>query len=289
MVKTAIITDSTAYIPKELRDEHNITMIPLNIIFGQESYKEEVEITSKQFYEEMKSKDKCPTTSQPAISLFLDAYQELSQNYEEIIVITLSSGISGTYATASNAVKMIEGTTKIHIFDAEISCMLQGFYVLEAAKLAEEGVSSEEILKQLKTLRENTQAYFIAHDLSHLHLGGYLNGAQLFLGNMLNIKHVLHFNNKAIVPFENVRTEEKAMNLILSLLENDAKDGSQIDITVIHAHRYEKANNMAIVLREKYPHANIVVSYFGPVIGTHLGEGSMGIGWVKHSNLFGRK
>ncbi|MBU9721735.1 MULTISPECIES: DegV family protein [Bacillaceae] len=280
MSKIAIITDSTAYIPKETREAKNISMVPLNVVFGEEAYKEEQEITAEQFYEEMKAKEDLPTTSQPAIGLFEEKYQELAkEGYDEAIVITLSSGISGTFQTAVAAGNMVDDI-KVHVFDSEISCMVQGFFVLKAAELAAAGETSESILKKLDEMKANTRAYFMADDLSHLHRGGRLNGAQLIVGSLLQIKPVLHFENKVIVPYEKVRTEKKAMGKILSMLDEDAKK-HPLKITVIHANRQDKADLLATDLRDQYPDSQIDVSYFGPVIGTHLGEGSMGIGWVK--------
>ncbi|MBU9714586.1 DegV family protein [Evansella tamaricis] len=279
MAKIAIISDSTAYIPKEVRDQYQIHMVPLNVVFGAESYKEEMEITAEQFYEEMKSKEELPTTSQPAIGLFEELYEKLSAEYDEAIVITLSSGISGTFQTAVAAANMVENFN-VHVFDSEISCMVQGFYVLQAAEMAAQGETSENILAKLQEMKGNTRAYFMADDLSHLHRGGRLNGAQLIVGSLLQIKPVLHFENKVIVPYEKVRTEKKAMSKILSLLDEDAKQ-YPLKITVIHANRQEKADLLATDLRDQYPDAEVNVSYFGPVIGTHLGEGSMGVGWVR--------
>lgn len=279
MSKIAIVTDSTAYIPKELREEHHITMVPLDVNFGEETFKEEWEITSEDFYEKMKRTEKLPTTSQPAIGLFEEKFQELAENHQEIIVITLSSGISGTHQTALAAGNMTEGVD-VHLFDSEVSCMVQGFYVLSAAKMAKQNYSSKEILDHLYEMKNNIQAYFIADDLNHLHRGGRLNGAQLFVGSLLKIKPVLHFQNKVIVPYEKVRTAKKALARIYGILDVDAKSGDPLDITVIHGNCPEKAAEIAEVLQEKYPNSHVGVSYFGPVIGTHLGEGSLGIGWV---------
>lgn len=279
MSNIAIVTDSTAYIPKELRKQHHITMIPLNVIFGQDSYKEEMEITDEQFYEKMKKTEELPKTSQPAIGLFEEAFQKLADNHEQIIVITLSSGISGTHQTALAAGNMTPDV-QVHVFDTEVSCMVQGFYVLSAAKMANQGYSSKAILDHLYNMKNHMHAFFIADDLNHLHRGGRLNGAQLFVGSLLQIKPVLHFDNKVIVPYEKVRTTKKALAKIYSLLDADAKDGAPLDITVIHGNRPVKAARIAGELQEKYPNANVIISYFGPVIGTHLGEGSLGIGWV---------
>ena len=278
MSKIAIVTDSTAYIPQSIRDEQGIIMVPLNVVFGNESYKEEVEITASDFYEMMKNAEQLPTTSQPAIGLFGSEFERLAKDYDQIISIHLSSQISGTYQAAVVAGDMVDGV-EVFAFDSEISCMPQGYYVLEAAKLVKEGKTATEIIERLHEMKQKIRAYFMADDLSHLHRGGRLNGAQLFVGSLLQVKPVLHFENGKIVPFEKVRTAKKALNRIFSLLDEDASQGNPIHIVVIHANREEKAEQIASELRDKYPHAKVTVSYFGPVIGTHLGEGSLGVGW----------
>ena len=279
MSSIAIVTDSTAYIPEDLRRRNNIHMVPLNVNFGEETYKEETEMTTAEFYEKMKHNEELPATSQPSIGLFEETFQSLGETYDDVIVVTLSSGISGTYQTALAAGNMITNCT-VHVFDSEISCMVQGFYVLTAARLAEQGKSVQEITDHLDAMRKQTSAYFMADDLSHLHRGGRLNSAQLIVGSVLQIKPVLHFENKVIVPYEKVRTEKKALARIRSLLHEEAKDKAALDIAVIHANRPAKAEELAAEIREQYPNTNVTISYFGPVIGTHLGEGSLGIGWT---------
>lgn len=280
MSNIAIVTDSTSYIPEELREKHQITMIPLNISFGDETFKEEIDITSEDFYYKMQHTEKLPTTSQPSIGLFEEMYGDLGSKYDEIIVITLSSGISGTFQTAVSAANMFDDLP-VHVFDTEVSCMIQGFYVLEAAKMAEAGETSAAILERLESLKDRTKAYFMADDLTHLHRGGRLNGAQLFIGSMLKVKPVLHFENKMIVPYEKVRTEKKALAKIHMLLDTDLTNGEDVSIAVIHGNCPEKAEPIAAKLRYDYPDATVYISHFGPVIGTHLGPGSLGIGWMK--------
>jgi DegV family protein with EDD domain len=280
MSKIAVVTDSTAYIPKQIRDELGITMVPLNVIFGNETYKEEVEITAPDFYEMMKRIENLPTTSQPAIGLFAVEFERLAKDYDQVISIHLSSEISGTYQSAVAAGSMVEEIEVIP-FDSELSCMPQGFFVIEAAKLANQGKTSDEILARLQEMKASMRAYFMADDLSHLHRGGRLNGAQLLVGSLLQIKPILHFEAGKIVPFEKVRTAKKALNRIYSLLDEDAKTGEPIHIVVIHGNCEEEAERIAAYLKTEYPHADLSISYFGPVIGTHLGEGSIGIGWYK--------
>ncbi|WHY76906.1 DegV family protein [Neobacillus sp. WH10] len=278
-MKTAIVTDSTAYIPEELREKWNIHMIPLNVIFGKEVYREEFDITWSQFYEEVKTKE-LPTTSQPPIGQFVQLFEKLSEDYDAVISIHLSSGISGTYQGAVTASTMVEGI-KVYPFDSEISCMVQGFYALEAAEKASCGEEAEAIIKRLEELKITARAYFMVDDLSHLQRGGRLSSAQAFIGSLLQVKPLLHFENKVIVPFEKIRTRKKAMKRIVDLLGEDAASGEAYQAVIIHANREEEAEVWRNELSAMYPNVDFSIGYFGAVIGTHLGEGSMGMGWMK--------
>ncbi|QWC22403.1 DegV family protein [Bacillus haikouensis] len=279
-MKTAIVTDSTAYIPKELRESLNIHMIPLSVILGGETYREEIDITAGEFYEEVTNQDKLPTTSQPPVGEFVELFEKLSRDYDAVISIHLSSGISGTYQGAVQAGEMVDGI-KVYPYDSEISCMIQGFYALEGAKLAREGKSAEEIVRLLDEMKKSVQAYFMVDDLAHLQRGGRLSQAQAIIGSLLQVKPLLHFVDKVIVPFEKIRTRKKALKRVEGLLEEAVKDGGAYQASIIHANREGEAVEWMKELSEKYPNVEFDVSYFGPVIGTHLGEGSMGMGWAK--------
>lgn len=278
-MKTAVVTDSTAYIPLEIREKLNIHMIPLSVIFGNETYQEEVEITADGFYEEVKTKE-LPTTSQPPVGEFMELFEKLSKEYDEVVSIHLSSGISGTFQGAVSAGSLVEDI-KVLPFDSEISCMVQGFYVLEAAEMAAAGKNAAEIMERLEEMRKTLKAYFMVDDLSHLQRGGRLSSAQALIGSLLQVKPLLHFENKLIVPFEKIRTRKKAMKRIVELLGEAVKGGEPHRAVIIHANREQEAFDWKAELEEQYPHVEFVISYFGPVIGTHLGEGSMGLGWVK--------
>jgi DegV family protein with EDD domain len=278
-MKTAVITDSTAYIPKDLRDKWNIYMVPLNVIFGTEAYQEEIDLTWKEFYEEVKHKE-LPTTSQPSIGHFVTLFERLAKDYDAVICIHLSSGISGTYQGAVTASTMVEGI-KVFPFDSEMSCMVQGFYALEAAEMASRGESFEVILTRLKELKKTARAYFMVDDLSHLQRGGRLSSAQAFIGSLLQIKPLLYFENRVIVPFEKIRTRKKALKRMVDLLGEDASSGVSFRAVIIHANREEEARAWRDELAALYPNVDFSIGYFGAVIGTHLGEGAMGLGWMK--------
>lgn len=278
-MKTAVVTDSTAYIPKEIRDKWKIEMIPLNVIFGNEAYQEEVDITAEEFYQQVKEKD-LPTTSQPPIGQFVELFERLSKDYDAVVSIHLSSGISGTFAGAVTASTMVENI-KVYPFDSEISCMPQGLYAIEAAKMALNGEDGDKIMSRLEELKKTARAYFMADDLSHLQRGGRLSSAQAIIGSLLQVKPLLHFENKVIVPFEKIRTRKKAMKRIVDLLGEDAASGESYQAAIIHANREEEAHEWKSELEALYPNVEFTMSYFGPVIGTHLGEGAMGLGWMK--------
>ncbi|EDL63908.1 DegV family protein [Bacillus sp. SG-1] len=279
-MKTAIVTDSTAYIPKELRDRYNIKMIPLSVILGGETYREEIDITASEFYEEVVNEEKLPTTSQPPLGSFVELYEDLAKDYDAVISIHLSSGISGTYQGAIQAGDMVDGI-EVYAYDSEISCMVQGFYPIYAARLASEGVDPQEIIRKLDEMKESVKAYFMVDDLVHLQRGGRLSAAQAIIGSLLQVKPLLHFQEKVIVPFEKIRTRKKAMKRIVDLLDKDIQKGDPLQVVIIHANREEEAEKWKEELQQKYPDTDFMVSYFGPVIGTHLGEGSMGMGWSK--------
>lgn len=279
-MKTAIVTDSTAYIPNELREKLNIYMIPLSVIFGEETYREEVDISAEAFYEELKVRKELPTTSQPPTGEFVELFEKLGQDYDSVISIHLSSGISGTYQGAVTAGEMAEGV-KVYPFDSEISCIVQGFYALEAAEMAEQGKPVEEILERLTEIKKSIRAYFMVDDLTNLQRGGRLSGAAAFVGSLLQVKPILCFEDKVIVPFEKIRTRKKALNRVFELFDEDASKGIPLRAALIHGNIEEEAKELKAELEEKYPHVEFLLSYFGPVIGTHLGEGAIGLGWYK--------
>jgi DegV family protein with EDD domain len=280
-MKTAVVTDSTAYIPKDILEKFNIHMVPLNVIFGTEVYREEIDITASQFYQEVKKRE-LPTTSMPPVGQFVELFEQLAKEYDAVICVHLSSGISGTYSGAVTASTMVDGI-KVYPFDSEVSCMPQGFYALEAAKMALNGEDADTIMSRLDELKVSARAYFMVDDLSHLQRGGRLSSAQAFIGGLLQVKPLLHFEDKVIVPFEKIRTKKKALKRIADLLGEAVSGGESFQAVVIHANREQEASEWMKELDALYPNVEFYLSYFGPVIGTHLGEGAMGMGWMKKS------
>jgi DegV family protein with EDD domain len=278
-MKTAIVTDSTAYLPGPERDRLGVRMVPLSVTINGKTYEEEVDLEADQFYDLVKEGE-LPKTSQPPIGKFADCFESLKEEgFDAAVVVTLSSGISGTFTSAVQAGNLVDGLD-VQVFDSEIACMPQGFYVLRAARMAIEGASPEAIMVELEEMKKTLSAYFMVDDLSHLQRGGRLSGAQALIGGLLQVKPLLHFKDRVIVPFEKIRTRKKAMNRIADLLAQDT-GGGPLEAAIIHANRREDAEAWRAELSGKFPNVEFEISHFGPVIATHLGEGAMGLGWVR--------
>ncbi|MEC0282180.1 DegV family protein [Terribacillus saccharophilus] len=279
-MKIAVMTDSTAYLTPEQREAFDIHMIPLQVVFDDATYEEEVDITASEFYEKVKQQKALPKTSQPVVGKVIEKLEELSQSYDAVISVHLSSGISGTYQSMVAANDMVEGI-EVYAYDSELSCMAQGYYALEAARMVKQGASVVEILKRMDEMKETMIAYFIVDDLSNLQRGGRLNGAQAIIGSLLQVKPVLHFEDKRIVPFEKIRTKKKAISRIKALLAEQAADGAKMKACLLHGNRPEEAEILRQELAAEFPNVEVEISYFGPVIATHLGEGAIGLLWYK--------
>ncbi|MCG5104024.1 DegV family protein [Oceanobacillus alkalisoli] len=279
-MKIAVMTDSTAYIPEKIREELNIHMVPLSVVFDDTSYREEIDITTEEFYEKLKNYKELPTTSQPSIGYATEKLEQLAEDFDAVISVHLSSGISGTLQTVLSAGEMVEGID-VYAYDSEASCFVQAFYVYEAVKLSKENKTPEEIIARLDEMKQSMRAYFMVDDLTNLTRGGRLSNAQAIIGSLLQVKPVLHFVDKLIVPFEKIRTRKKAINRIIGMLESEAEKGKDLKVCFIHANDEESARALERDFNQKFPNIETSISYFGPVIGTHLGEKAVGVGWYE--------
>lgn len=277
---TAVVTDSTAYLSQAEQDQYTIHVVPLSVIFDQETFAEGVDIEVSTFYDKVREAKELPKTSQPPIGEFVNLFEKLAKDYDEVVTIHLSSGISGTYQGAVQAGEMVDGID-VYGFDSEIACAVQGFYVIEAGKMAKEGASAKEIIAKLNDMKQTMRAYFMVDNLSHLQRGGRLSAASALIGGLLQVKPILHFENKVIVPFEKIRTRKRALKRVEELLGEDVAEYPDIEAVVIHANCETEGKEWLATLQEKYPTVHFKLGYFGPVIGTHLGEGSLGMGWYR--------
>ena len=283
MEKIAIVMDSTAYLPDELTKELNIRTVYLNIVIDGNSYKEVIDMPLDKYYDYLKDPNNSfPTTSQPAIGEVVSCLEKLNEvGYTDVIAIALSSGISGPFSSYSVADLMVDGIN-VYPFDSEVACHPEGYYAIKAAGLIKEGKSSKEIIATLDEMKKVSKAYFMADDLSHLQRSGRLNGAQAIVGNLLQVKPLLHFEDKVIVPFQKIRTYKKVVLRIYELFDEfyrQHKD-ENISVCILHVDALEKAEEIKNYMKEVYPNVNVEIDAITPVVSTHLGIGAIGFAWT---------
>ena len=279
-MKLAVITDSSAFLQAEtLRKEDLFVLdIPVNID-GQE-YVEGVNLTAQEFYEKMASASELPKTSQPSIAKLAEILSSLkAKGYTHALGLFLSSGISGFYQNIQYMKDEYEGLT-IAFPDTRITSAPLGYMVESVLKWAEQGDGFESILDKVTEQIENTSAFIMVDDLDHLVKGGRLSNGAAILGNLLSIKPILYFNDQgAIEVYEKVRTEKKATKRLVEIVKEATANGNY-QITVIHGNAPQKAADLRQLLIDGGVATDVSIATFGSVIGPHLGEGSIALGYT---------
>ncbi|AVK60377.1 DegV family protein [Lactobacillus sp. CBA3605] len=282
-MKIAVVTDSTSYLtPQEVAD-NDIHVVPIPVIIDGKVYQEGVDITTEEFYANMKSFKSFPSTSQPAVGEMIEFYNHLGDaGYDAVISIHLASTISGFYNSLENMRDAVD-RVKLYPYDSQITVRLMGYLALEAARMAKAGHTVAEILARLNDLRASMGEYFIVDDLQNLVRGGRLSNASAFIGSVLRIKPILTFNEKhEIVAFEKVRSTKKAIARVEQLFaEAQAKLNYPLRAIIVQGNNLEAAQAWKEKLQHQYPDMPIDITYFGPVIGTHLGDKSLALAWLK--------
>ncbi|MEZ7624088.1 DegV family protein [Streptococcus sp. 27098_8_22] len=279
-MKLAVITDSSAFLQAEaLRKEDLFVLdIPVNID-GQE-YVEGVNLTAQEFYEKMASASELPKTSQPSIAKLAEILSSLkAKGYTHALGLFLSSGISGFYQNIQYMKDEYEGLT-IAFPDTRITSAPLGYMVESVFKWAEQGDGFESILDKVTEQIENTSAFIMVDDLDHLVKGGRLSNGAAILGNLLSIKPILYFNDQGVIEvYEKVRTEKKATKRLVEIVKEATANGNY-QITVIHGNAPQKAADLHQLLIDGGVATDVSIATFGSVIGTHLGEGSIALGYT---------
>lgn len=279
-MKLAVITDSSAFLQAEaLRKEDLFVLdIPVNID-GQE-YVEGVNLTAQEFYEKMASASELPKTSQPSIAKLDEILSSLKdKGYTHALGLFLSSGISGFYQNIQYMKDEYEGVT-IAFPDTRITSAPLGYMVESVLKCAEQGDGFESILDKVTEQIENTSAFIMVDDLDHLVKGGRLSNGAAILGNLLSIKPILYFNDQGVIEvYEKVRTEKKATKRLVEIVKEATANGNY-QITVIHGNAPQKAADLRQLLIDGGVATDVSIATFGSVIGTHLGEGSIALGYT---------
>lgn len=270
MAKIKIITDSTSYLDKEYAAKKDITVVPLNYIFGGETFVEGFKGDFEDFYTRLKNTKLFPTTSQPSAGAFLEAYNKAFENYDQIIVIVLSSKISGTYNSALLAKDML-GDKKVTIIDSETTVSNLKYLIEDIVKMIEEGHAIDEIEEHINDKKKEMKIFVTTNTLEYLSRGGRLSTVQSSIGNLLNIKPIIELQDGKLELLDKVRGSQKAISNIISKIPEDVKE-----ISICHILYYEQALQVKERLENKFPNVKITIDEIGPVIGAHLGPETIG-------------
>jgi DegV family protein with EDD domain len=256
----------------------NISVVPLNVIWGEESLEDGVTITPEDFYRRMASSKVIPTTSQPSILSMKNAFEGLLGQGYDVLGIFISSRLSGTVESALQAREILKkGKTRIAIVDSLATTMAMGWPVLTAARAAEAGENLVECQKLAEKARDQTNVMFVVETLEFLRRGGRIGGAQAMLGTMLNIKPILGLQDGRIEAVEKIRTKHKALARMLDLMEEKTSGRTPVRVATIHADAEAEALALLETARMRFNPIESLCRPLSPVIGTHVGPGTISI------------
>lgn len=272
----AIVTDSTCDLAKETAAQHGITVVPLNVHFGESVYADQIDISTDAFMEKMATSNPLPTTSQPSVGTFEEAFRAAAREHgvTEIVCVTISSKLSGTFQSASIASQNLADELRVEVVDSFSASYGLGFQALRAAELADEGKTAGEIAEVLKNEIGRYQVVFFVDTLEHLRRGGRIGKAAQLVGTILQLKPLLWVDEGMIVPFERTRTRSKAVRA----LENFAAEAGELDeLTVLYNTTPDDAAALGNTVSVRTPGKQPTLAKVGPVIAAHLGPDVLGL------------
>jgi DegV family protein with EDD domain len=289
MPSTAVVADTTSYLPSNLLAEHDVHLVSLYVGIEGEQDRESDLTDLHAFYERLRSSDQTVTTSQPSVGDFIAVYEPLLAEGREIVSIHLSSGISGTYESAMQARERLtaegKGGERIVVCDSLTGAGGMGLMVLAAANAAEKGASAAQARDRAEALRRDLKIWFAVDTLDYLRRGGRIGAARAWIGTTLKIKPILTLDNE-ITPIERVRTRSRAFERMVDYARQRHEDGADAWV-VQHVQDPENAQRLVEACRPIFGCDPVFTSEIGPVIGAHVGPGLLGVGGVPPASLVG--
>jgi DegV family protein with EDD domain len=283
MPQVAIVSDTTGYIPVDVADANGIRLVSLYVNFGGERTEKEADLADNDsFYEELRTADALPTTSQPSVGDFIEVYEPLLSEGKNIVSVHLSAGISGTVDAARQAKEALErdgrGGERVHVFDSATAAGGQGLVTMAAARRALGGANAEEVMATAKDAREHLKMWFALNTLEFLKRSGRIGAASAWIGSTLKIKPILTLEAE-ITPVERVRTSSRMFERMVDYARQREASGAN-GWVVQHIQAAEQADELADRCREIFGCEPLFCSEVGPVLGCHAGPGMLGVGSI---------
>ncbi len=281
MSKAAVVTDSTAWIPKDLVAQYNITVAPQLLIWGEETFRDGVDIQPEEFYERLKVAKTMPTTSQVSIVTMQQIFQDLIDRDFDVLGIFISSKLSGTIQSALQAREALGAVgERVHVVDSYSTAMAMGFQVLMAARAIADGASAAEAKQVAEKARDHTGVYFVVETLEFLHRGGRIGGAARLIGTALNMKPVLSLVDGRVEAVERIRTKSKAVDRVLELVNEKTRGKSPVRLATLHANAEDEAKVLLERAQRELNPVEAMLTGVSPVIGCHIGPGVVGLAYM---------
>jgi len=274
--KIAVFTDSAAYIPKKIVEKYGINIVPIWVMWGDDCFRDGVDIQPEEFYQRLQEMDQLPTTSQPSVGEFMTHFQEVATNAAGIISMHVTSKLSGTFSSAVAAMRELSDIP-IKILDTMSVSMGQGFAVVEACKAAERGESIEKVAEAASEMIKKVQLIFVLDTLEFLKRGGRVSGAKAFTATVLRIKPLLHFVDGMIAPLAQVRTKKKAIAAMLDQAVERLGGRKMAAAAVMDSDAKDVGDKLAEMVKERFGLAEVLRSPISPAIGVHAGPGALGL------------
>lgn len=271
-----LITDSTCDLPPDLIERYGIVVVPLKVLFGDETYQDGVDITPQTFFDRLRRAETLPTTSQPSAGEFHQVFQPVLDAGDEVLGIFISSKLSGTLASAETAQEAFPGQP-ITLLDSLSTTVGLGFQVLEAARALEAGAPRQEAAARVLAVRDRIHILFTVDTLEYLRRGGRIGGAQALLGTMLSIRPILAIQDGMVQPFEKVRTRKRALGRIADAIVARLGTTDATGVGVLHGAAEEEAHQLSEQVRQRVRSEHFIFAEVTPIIGVHTGPGVIGV------------
>jgi len=274
---TAVVLDSTADFPEAPERFANWRVVPLYVLFGDESYRDYVELAPPEFYARLRTAEQLPTTSQPTPGDFLKTYEELAQ-YDRIYSLHISAALSGTFQSAATAAAELGGD-KVRTVDSESASAAIAMLGLAIQRRLERGTTDDEIDALVQRYRAGASLIFTVDTLEFLRRGGRIGRASAWAGQLLHVKPILTIERE-VVPLKRVRGNQKAMQEFVTAFTSTTHDTATLKVGIAHADAPSRATQLQKMVRHERPQAEIeIVTTLGAVVGTHAGPGTVGFFW----------
>lgn len=282
MSKVRIVTDSTSDIPLRLLEQYGIVLVPLNVHFGDDVYKDMTELTPEQFIERLVKSKVHPRTSQPSPGEFVEVYRTVVEAGEDIVSMHLSSLLSGTCQSAAIA-KGSFPDARIEIIDTRLASLAAGLAVLEAARAAQEGASVDEVVRVAKAACERCRVFFAVDTLDYLYRNGRIGKAAHLMGSLLNMKPILTLVDGQVTSFDKVRGQKRAIGRLVEILHEKVPKEAALRVAVMHSACLSAAEALASEIARDFKVEETIISSLGAVIATHVGPGTIAVATLPES------